>query len=378
MVKIKEVALGHCHHARSLVSASTFQELIMTLRVLPLATIAALLSLAGCATQQPGADPAEAANQRLSGLESRLQAEASSNQGLIGALGKKVEALSDELHHLQTTVAGQSSSSATAQQALAARLENLASESHATSAQVAGIQAALPALREQAHATGQQLERLAAQFNTQLMDNTLEQQAETEALAERMEATDSQLEEMAGQVSEALTQTGAVQAALPTLNGKVGEAGPRLDAYAARLAALDKRLGQVERMAQDALDATGLGQRKIHGKVIESITLTEDKTLFPLNSPDLGAQDKAKLDALALRLKTLGTNYHLQIQGHTDGFGADDYNYELGRARAEVVKNYLNENGIPLLRMSVMSYGSLEATRYAGQSNRRIVVQVLQ
>ena len=132
-------------------------------------------------------------------------------------------------------------------------------------------------------------------------------------------------------------------------------------------------------MAQDALDATGMGQRRIVGKVVHAVTLTDDKTLFPINSPVLGEKDMVKLDELAARVKAMGTWFHLQIQGHTDGFGSEDYNYELGRARAEVVKNYLNEKGgIPLLRMSVISYGASEAPNYSGNSNRRIVVHVLQ
>jgi len=390
----------------------------MTLRLATLATSAALLALAGCATQETGADPAEASNQRLSGIEARLQSEAGASQGQIDALGRKVGALSDELRRMQEIAAGQASSSATSQQAVASalaarldkaeqRLSDLAGETRTAAAQVAAAQAPLPALRQQAHEAGQRLERLGAQFNTRLEGATLEQQADSEELSERLEAAENQLDEMAQEIGEALAQTStlqaalpalsektdsaslridglaaqaaATQAALPALREKVAETGTRLSHYDARLAALDKRLEEVARMAQDAYDATGLGQRKIFGKVVESITLTEDKTLFPINSPTLGEQDKAKLDALAIRLKTLGTNYHLQIHGHTDGFGSDDYNYELGKARAEVVKNYLKEQGgIPLLRMSVMSYGSIEAAGYATKGNRRIVVQVLQ
>jgi outer membrane protein OmpA-like peptidoglycan-associated protein len=368
----------------------------MTLRLLVLATSAALLTLAGCATQHTGPDPTEAANQRLSSLEARLQDESGATHVLIGDLGTKVDALSDDLRRMRETVAArasresvladqaaQANSGSAARQAatdaLAARmdkeeqrLQELADATQAATNQAAGAQAAL---RE----TGQKIERLGAQSNQQSMDQALARQAETAALDERLEAAEGQLKELDGQIKQASAQTGAVQAALPALTEKVDAAAPRLNDYEARLAALSKRLEEVAAMAQDALDATGLGQRKIFGKVIESITLTEDKTLFPINSPDLGEQDKAKLDALALRLKALGTNYHLQIQGHTEGFGAEDYNYELGRARAEVVKNYLNEkDGIPLLRMSVISYGSLDAGRYAAGSNRRIVVQVLQ
>ncbi len=400
----------------------------MILRTLTLATSAALLTLAGCATQQAGGDPAEATNQRLSSLESRLQAEAGSAQSLIGALGKKVEALSGELRHLRETAASQAGGAASQQasaSALAARMDKteqrlgeLTGETRAAATQAAGAQAALPALRGQAHELGQRLDRLGALSNYRDMGTALEHQADNAAISERLEAAEMQLEDLAEQIGEALTQTSEIQAALtektdsarqriekseqrlgelaaqthqalgqvagvqtalPALREKIAEAGPRMNDHDARLAALSKRLEEVARMAQEAYDATGLGQRKIFGKVIESITLTEDKTLFPINSPTLGEQDKAKLDALALRLKSLGTNYHLQIQGHTEGFGSDDYNYELGKARAEAVKNYLHEKGgVPTLRMSVMSYGSIESAGYATKGNRRVVVQVLQ
>jgi outer membrane protein OmpA-like peptidoglycan-associated protein len=146
-----------------------------------------------------------------------------------------------------------------------------------------------------------------------------------------------------------------------------------------RMDQLERRLAEVARMAEEALAALGLGPRKIYGKVVHSVTLTDDKTLFPINSPDLGGKDMAKLDAVATFVKRLDVNYHIGIHGHTDGLGSDDYNYELGKARAEVVKNYLHEKqGIPLLRMSVISHGATDVSSYREGANRRIVVEVLQ
>lgn len=146
-----------------------------------------------------------------------------------------------------------------------------------------------------------------------------------------------------------------------------------------RLDQLEKRLAEVARMAEDALAALGLGPRKIFGKVVHSATLTDDKTMYPINSPDLGSKDMAKLDAVADYVKKLDVNYHIGIHGHTDGLGSDDYNYDLAKARAEVVKGYLHEQkGIPLLRMSVISHGATDVSAYRQGSNRRIVVEVLQ
>lgn len=146
-----------------------------------------------------------------------------------------------------------------------------------------------------------------------------------------------------------------------------------------RMDQLEKRLAEVARMAEDALAALGMGPRKIYGKVVHNVTLTDDKTLFPINSPDLGGKDMAKLDAVAEYVKKLDVNYHIAIHGHTDGLGSDDYNYELGKARASVVKNYLHEKrGIPLLRMSIISHGATDVSSYREGANRRIVVEVLQ
>lgn len=150
-------------------------------------------------------------------------------------------------------------------------------------------------------------------------------------------------------------------------------------ALTGRMDQLEQRLAEVARMAEDALAALGLGPRKIYGKVVHTVTLTDDKTLFPINSPDLGGKDMAKLDAVAEYVKKLDVNYHIAIHGHTDGLGSDDYNYELGKARASVVKNYLHQKrGIPLLRMSVISHGATDVSAYREGANRRIVVEILQ
>lgn len=475
----------------------------MTARLLTLTISAALLTLYGCASQQKGVDPLEAANQRLGSLEAQLQSESGTTLARIAQLGRQVDTLNNDVRGLRETAASQASAAAAAHQALSARLEQteqrlreqarenearlarlaaqldqrlmeqtqtlqaetaelderledteaelealsslladglarteameaalpgltekidaggqrfdqVAAQAKEALAQTAAMQTALAALRERGKGTGEMLNRLAARIDQRDTEQSMALQAETAELDERLEDTEAELEALAGQLSDGLARTEAMEAALPDLSAKIDAGGQRLDQvaaqtsealaqattlqaalpslreqaaaagsrmndYDARLAALAKRLEEVAAMAQDALDATGLGQRKLFGKVLESVTLTEDKTLFPINSPNLGEQDKAKLDALALRLKALGTNYHLQIQGHTEGLGAEDSNYALGKARAEVVKNYLNEKClIPLFRMSVMSFGAVEAASQSGRSNRRIVVQVMQ
>ncbi len=255
------------------------------------------------------------------------------------------------------------------------RLEDMAARLLEGQTRTESVEAALNGVNETSTGNSQRLAALA----TRLDEVSTGHGALQASLTAKTDGNSQRLDALATQARSAQERADATQAALPDLRERMAAAGTRLGDLDARFTALNQRLDDIARMAQEAYDATGLGQRKIFGKVVESITLTEDRTLFPINSPDLGEQDKAKLDALAQRMKALGTNYHLQIQGHTEGFGADDYNYALGKARAEVVKNYLKEKGgIPLLRMSVMSYGSLEAAGQVGRNNRRIVVQVLQ
>jgi outer membrane protein OmpA-like peptidoglycan-associated protein len=312
----------------------------MTPRLRTLLPISALslAALGGCASQQASLDPADPLNQRLGNIEGIATLALDRNQatqGMLGDLGKKMDAMAGDVSQLRASVVDQDKR----QRELAGQL--------AVSGQAAG---------QQAQATTAQAERLG-----------------------RME---QHLTEVAAQSRDTAAQTAALQAILPGLRDKTeaaSAAATRSDDLAARLTRIEKRLDEVAGMALDALDATGQGQRRIIGKVVHSVTLTDDKTLFPINSPVLGEKDMAKLDELAARVKAMGTWFHLQIQGHTDGFGPEDYNYELGRARAEVVKSYLNEKGgIPLLRMSVISYGASEAANYTGKSNRRIVVHVLQ
>lgn len=347
------------------------------------------------AAEQAGAGAAarQALAERLAQVEQQQQSAAAQQAKQLADLNAALTALRDQagesrrqLDHLAARLDFVNAEQGQALQAetteLEARLDDaeeqleaMASRLQDGQARTEAVEAALPGVAETTGGNGRRIDALAARLDELNAANGARQTA----LAEKIDGATQRLDTLAHQSRAALEQAGAANAMLPALREQTAAAGVRLNDYDARLAALDKRLEEVARMAQDAYDATGLGQRKIFGKVIESITLTEDRTLFPINSPDLGEQDKAKLDALALRLKALGTNYHLQIQGHTEGFGADDYNYELGKARAEVVKNYLKEKGgIPLLRMSVMSYGSLEAAGQVGKSNRRVVVQVLQ
>ena len=73
----------------------------------------------------------------------------------------------------------------------------------------------------------------------------------------------------------------------------------------------------------------------------------------------------------------------VEIQGHTDDVGTDEFNQGLAQRRAEAVRNHLvGVNGVPGERLVVRSYGELRPvvpndTEVNRQRNRRVEVVIL-
>ena len=82
------------------------------------------------------------------------------------------------------------------------------------------------------------------------------------------------------------------------------------------------------------------------------------------------------------KLKADNKNVYLEIQGHTDSTGSKSGNMRLGEERAEAVRLFMNQQGVPLNRMSTISYGDAapvapNTTREGRAQNRRVVLVVL-
>jgi outer membrane protein OmpA-like peptidoglycan-associated protein len=104
---------------------------------------------------------------------------------------------------------------------------------------------------------------------------------------------------------------------------------------------------------------------------------------FGLDSSQLSSDAKAALDAVAAKLKADNQGVYIEVQGHTDSTGSDDWNLVLGARRAEAVMRYLNiQGGLPLHRMNTISYGETKPvadnnSRDGRAKNRRVVLVVL-
>ena len=78
---------------------------------------------------------------------------------------------------------------------------------------------------------------------------------------------------------------------------------------------------------------------------------------FDTAKSDLSQDSQAKLTAFAEKIKSDNQNVYIEIQGHGDSRGSARRNMELGARRADVVRRYLMDQGIPLYHMSTISFG---------------------
>lgn len=119
------------------------------------------------------------------------------------------------------------------------------------------------------------------------------------------------------------------------------------------------------------------------GKLLYQVVLNNDAVKFDFDNAELQPEGQAALKALVDRLVIENRNVFIEIQGHTDSMGSEEYNYLLGLKRAESVRRYLSLQGVPLHRMSVISYGKSDpvadnSTAEGRRTNRRVVLLVLE
>jgi len=167
-------------------------------------------------------------------------------------------------------------------------------------------------------------------------------------------------------------------------NTKIESVASQVETLQQKQKETDVKLDQLSQEAREALKRAQDAGVLAKGKVVFEQRLTDERVKFKTDSYDLSPEARAALDEVGAKVKALGEQYFIEIQGHTDDTGGSRHNEDLGQRRADSVRRYLSrQQQLPLNRMSTISYGDTlpvaENKTKAGRSqNRRVVLVVLE
>jgi outer membrane protein OmpA-like peptidoglycan-associated protein len=111
--------------------------------------------------------------------------------------------------------------------------------------------------------------------------------------------------------------------------------------------------------------------------VTENEIVISDHVYFDLNSPNLTKGSQAVLQSVALTMIAHPEIEVLEIDGHTDDLGSDEWNQKLSVSRANAVRSALIGLGVPAARLTVQGFGKSKplvwgADEDSRQRNRRV------
>lgn len=158
-----------------------------------------------------------------------------------------------------------------------------------------------------------------------------------------------QMDPLAGRVSQ--TESRATQA-----ENQIGSLGGRMSGVEGKLGQFEGKLGQVDAKTEKALNS--LANLRLERRFVLDL---KEGANFSFNSSKLPAEARREIDGFLSDLKgdpTGADGTIFLVAGHTDNVGSEDYNYELGRKRADGVARYLiTDKKVDPLRVVTVSYG---------------------
>jgi outer membrane protein OmpA-like peptidoglycan-associated protein len=188
------------------------------------------------------------------------------------------------------------------------------------------------------------------------------------------------IDPLSGRVSQAETRLGEAEGQIGQLGGRMTAAEGKISGVEGKLSSVEGKLGEVDGKADRAL--TALGNLKLERRLV--IDMKEGAN-FGFNSSALPPQARKEIDGFLSDLKgdlAGGENAVFLVTGHTDNAGPEDYNYELGRRRADAVTRYLvTQKKMDPLRVVTVSYGENSPiaennSREGRAKNRRVEILV--
>ena len=189
-----------------------------------------------------------------------------------------------------------------------------------------------------------------------------------------------QMDPLSGRVSQTETRLTQNETQITGLGGRIGSVEGKLGQFEGRLGQIDGRLGELDTKTEKALNS--LANLRLERRAV--IDMKEGAN-FGFNSANLPSQARKEIDGFLSDLKgeangTEGTIF--VVAGHTDAAGSEDYNYELGKRRADAVSRYLiTQKKMDPLRVVTVSYGksapAAENNTAQGRAkNRRVEILV--
>jgi outer membrane protein OmpA-like peptidoglycan-associated protein len=179
-------------------------------------------------------------------------------------------------------------------------------------------------------------------------------------------------------------EVGEINQKVETLSTEVEKTQERVKRAEVRIDQVGEDARVAKGSADSALSRAVEAEKAAKGKLIYTVTLSNDQVTFPVDRSEISPEAKQIVDNAIAQLKAENRGVFFEIEGHTDATGSPAYNLKLGEERALAVRNYLrDQHGIALSRLEVISYGESKPvadnrTREERAKNRRVVIKVLE
>jgi outer membrane protein OmpA-like peptidoglycan-associated protein len=247
--------------------------------------------------------------------------------------------------------------------------ERAAAAQRESAAQEQARQAAERARLEQERRTQAENERLAAERAKREAEAAAAAAAAERAAADRARA-EAEAARLAALQQQQSAQQEADRARLAAQQADL----QRQQAEAARLQAENEKTALRERLKQQ-LNLILETRESARGLIVNISDVLFDTAKWTLKP---GAREKmAKVSGILLAYPGL----RIQVEGHTDSVGGDEYNMRLSEQRAGSVRDYLTAQGVPAAMVSAVGFGKTQPvatndTAAGRQQNRRVELVV--
>jgi outer membrane protein OmpA-like peptidoglycan-associated protein len=189
-----------------------------------------------------------------------------------------------------------------------------------------------------------------------------------------------QMDPVSTRVSQSEERLNQAEKQIGSLGNRTSGVETKLGQFEGRLGQFEGRLGQLDAKTDKALNT--LANLRLERRFV--IDMKEGAN-FAFNSVALPAQAQKEIDGFLSDLKgdaagADGTIF--LVAGHTDNVGSEDYNFELGKRRADAVSRYLiTQKKMDPLKVVSVSYGESmplqdNSTSQGRAKNRRVEILV--